>query len=258
MPRCLTPGTVAAMRVIDLNADLGEGMAGDAALLAVVTSANIACGGHAGDDATMRATVAAARKHQVVIGAHPGWPDRDNFGRQPMTMDADQLADVLLGQIEALRTVAAAHDWPVRYVKLHGALSNQVAADEALADVTARILVRTGLGWLVMPGTAMHRAALSHGVHFRCEAFADRTYDASGLLTPRSQPGAVLHDAPSIAARAVEMVKRQALPLAHGSWGPARVDSLCVHGDTPDAVAIAVAVRRALADSGVRIAALDW
>ncbi len=246
------------MAYVDLNADLGEGMLGDAALLTVVTSANVACGGHAGDAATMRRTLAAAQQHGVTVGAHPGWADPAHFGRRAMPLSAESIRTTLQTQVAALVALGQVQGWPVKYVKLHGALANQVAADDAAALAVGNLLREVNLGWLVMPLTAMHRAALLLDVVHYCEAFADRTYTADGHLTPRTQEGAVLHDADAIAARALEMVRRQALPTNSGAWLAARIDSLCVHGDTPDALDIAHALRQRLEAERWQVRALHW
>ncbi len=253
-----TPRYRAVMAQIDLNADVGEGMALDAGLLGIVTSANVACGGHAGDRVTIRATLKLAREHGVTVGAHPGWPDRGHFGRQRLTWPVADLRATFFAQIADLQGAALETGWPVRYVKLHGALANQVAEDEALAQTVAAWVRETGLGWLVMARTAMERAAERAGVPARLEAFADRSYTPQGLLTPRDQPNAVLHEPNAVAARALMMLERQALPLADGTWLPTRIDSLCVHGDTPDALVIAQTLRIALQGAGWQVKSLQW
>ena len=246
------------MARIDLNADVGEGMPLDAALLAVVTSANVACGGHAGDAATMRATLLEARDRGVTIGAHPGWADPGHFGRARLTVPLRTLRETLQTQLAALQAVARETGTTVRYVKLHGALANQAAEDEALAGAVAGVVREAQLGWLVMPRTALQRAAKAAQVRYHTEAFADRSYDAHGLLTPRDQPGAVLHAPDVIADRACAMLERQALPLADGRWLATPIDSLCVHGDTLDALAIAQTLRARLVERGWHVRALEW
>ena len=237
---------------IDLNADVGEGMPGDAALLEVVTSANVACGGHAGDDDTMRQTLRWAQTHGVQVGAHPGWPDRAHFGRRPHSATRAEVHAVLNAQIGALEKHAQDLGVSVHYVKLHGAMSNQAAVDPALANAVADVLLARKLAWLVMPQTVMEKIALERSVPHFCEAFADRTYAHDGTLSPRTQPGAVLHDATEAALRAVAMVNRHSVPLPDDAWLPARIHSLCVHGDNPQALAMASAVRAALAAAGWR------
>ena len=246
------------MARVDLNADLGEGMPFDAALLAVVTSANVACGGHAGDAATMRETLRTAKERHVVVGAHPGWPDRQHFGRLPMAMPLADLRAELQSQVAALTAIAQVLEWPVRYVKLHGALANQVAENTEMARMVGEATRAAGLGWLVMAHSAMHEVAESMAIPHRTEAFADRSYGENGLLTPRDKPGAVLHDPEHVADRALEMLRRQALPLASGAWLPTRIDSLCGHGDTPEALALATRLRARLEGAGWQVRAPDW
>ena len=246
------------MGQIDLNADVGEGLPLDAELLSVVTSANIACGGHAGDAATMRLALAAARQNRVVVGAHPGWPDRPHFGRVRMTLPLAQLQATLDAQLAALQAAAHERQWPVRYVKLHGALANQAAEDPELAREVALWLRGKRLGWLVMAQTEMQTAARDHGVPHHTEAFADRAYAPTGLLVARGEPGAVLDHSDAIAERAVAMLQRQALPLADGNWLPSRIDSLCVHGDTPGALAHARTLRARLERAGWMLLPLPW
>lgn len=246
------------MQRIDLNADLGEG-GDDQALLQVVTSANIACGGHAGSPDSLRTTLLRCAERGVCAGAHPSWPDRAGFGRTRRP-DADPQAAYACVLEQLREAMRAAADTGVRleHVKVHGALANQAAEREDLAIAIGRAIVAAGahgslggpLVWLTMAGTWQQRAAAQLGVPWRAEAFADRAYTLHGLLLDRRLPGAVLDDPPQVAARAVEMVARQALPLADGSWLAAPVDSLCVHGDTPGALAIAQAVRDGLRRHG--------
>lgn len=223
--------------LIDLNADLGEECGDDAAMLDVVTSANVACGAHAGGGAVMWETVREARRRAVVVGAHVSYPDREGFGRRPMSMPHAALVGSVRSQIEA---VAGAAEGALRYVKAHGALYNTIAEDDAQAAAVLEALS----GWphplalLTLPGGRAADRAAAAGVRVVAEGFADRAYQPDGSLVPRSQPGAVLHGPQEVAA--------QALALAASG----RVQSLCVHGDTPGAVALARAVRRALEDAG--------
>lgn len=243
------------IQTIDLNADLGEGRGDDLALLGLVTSCNVACGWHAGDPVTMRRTVAAARQRGVVVGAHPSYWDRQGFGRTRLELPADETEALILYQVGALQALAQAEAWPVRHVKAHGALSNQASEDAELAQSLGRAVLATGLVWIVMPHTQMEAAARRLDVPYACEAFVDRAYLPDGRLLPRTQPGAVLADPLQAAQRAVRMAVDQALPLGDGTWRPARIDTLCVHGDTPQAVAMATAVRQGLEAAGVRVQA---
>jgi 5-oxoprolinase (ATP-hydrolysing) subunit A len=257
-------------RPIDLNADLGEGfgrwsLTDDAGLLSVVTSANVACGFHAGDPSTMRRVCTLAVAAAVRIGAQVSYRDLAGFGRRPMELPAGELADEVAYQIGALRVFAEAAGAQVSYVKPHGALYNRVVWDEeqAGAVVEGIRLAGGGLPVLGLPGSAVHRAATAAGLPVVAEAFPDRAYRPDGTLVPRSEPGAVIHDANTVVARALALVGAEseveplALPATPPPAGeqphldPAR--SLCIHGDTSGAVELARRVREALAKAGVRI-----
>ncbi len=229
---------------IDLNADLGEGMGDDDALLGLVTSANVACGFHAGDARSMRDTVRAAARHGVAVGAHPSYPDRAGFGREPQRLPLDDVHADVVYQVGALLALCRAEGVALVHVKPHGALYNQAAQDPELSLAIARA-VRSVSADLVLVGLAaseaMRRAADSAGLRFAAEAFADRRYAADGTLVPRSVPGAVLDDPAAVAAQAVELARA------------GRADTLCLHGDTPGALANARAVRAALAQAGVDV-----
>lgn len=232
---------------IDLNADMGEGSEADEALLGVVSSANVACGMHAGDPSVMRATVRAAKAAGVAIGAHPGFPDREHFGRREMRMPASEIENWVLFQIAALAGMATAEGARLAHVKPHGALYNMAAKDTAIADAIAAAIaqVDSSLVMVGLPASALEHAAARAGLPFAAEGFADRAYEPDGSLVARSQPGALITD-PAAAADG-------ALALARGG----RVRTICIHSDTPGAVAIGAAVRRALDAAGARIAGLD-
>jgi len=250
------------MTRIDLNADMGESfgpwrMGADAALLDVVTSANIACGFHAGDPAVMATTVAQAAARGVRIGAHPGFPDLQGFGRRRMHLDAGELTAALRYQIGALAGIAAAEGARLAYVKPHGALNNMACEDAALAATVAGAV--QGLD----PGLALMAPALSQlamageraGLEVIHEVFADRAYSAAGTLVPRGTPGAVLEDAETAAHHVLRMVQERALFAVSGERLPCRIDTICVHGDGPEALAIARGVSAALQGAGVQVAA---
>lgn len=243
--------------VIDLNADLGESfgawvLGDDEAMLGVVTSANVACGFHAGDPTTLRRTVARAAAAGVAVGAQVGYRDLAGFGRRRMDVDPDDLtADVLyqLGALEAMCRVAGTR---VRYLKPHGALYNTAVTDEgqARAVVEAVLAYDASLPVLGLPGSALLRLAEAEGLPTVGEAFADRGYDARGHLVPRSQPGALVTDPDEVAARVVRMVRDGVVTAVDGSEVAVAPRSVCVHGDTPGAVALATAVRDALREAG--------
>ena len=247
---------------IDLNADLGEGfgtwrLGDDDALLDIVTSANVACGFHAGDPATMQRVCKSAAARGVTIGAQVGYRDLVGFGRRRIDISrADLFADVLY-QLGALDAFARAAGSRVRYVKPHGALYNTAADDQAQAGAIAAAVAafNATLPLLGLPGSALARAALAQGVPFVAEAFADRAYRADGRLLARDQPGAVLDDEAAVVAQAVSIARDGHVQAVEGSTIKVVAASLCVHGDTPGAVALARAVRAALSEAGLTVAA---
>lgn len=243
------------MAAIDLNSDLGERVGDDTAVFGIVTSANVACGGHAGDDESMRACVALAIAHGVSLGAHPSYLDREGFGRRDVEIDSAELRDEILRQIEVLAAVATTAGTRVRYLKPHGALYNRIAVDPAQADAVALAARDAALPLLGLAGTAIHAAAERHGVAFFREAFADRAYLPDGTLAPRSIEGAVITDPVVAADRAVRMAVDGRVEALDGTVLRIEVDSLCIHGDTPGAVAMAAAVRERLAATGVELRA---
>lgn len=245
------------MSWLDLNADLGEGIGDDAAMLGIVSSANVACGGHAGDADTMRATVRAARERSVIVGAHPGFADRENFGRRRLLLPPEELDASIRAQVRMLVEIAEEEGWPVRYVKLHGALANMAAEEPAVMALCLAAVegLVQDMAVLAIDNSMQVEVAEALGYRTVREAYADRAYRPGGLLVPRQMPGAVLHDAADIAARAVRLAAAGEIVAAEGSIVHTAARSLCIHGDTPDAVAIARAVRDALASNGVEIRA---
>jgi len=242
---------------VDLNCDAGEGH-DDAALLDVATTVNVACGMHAGDPLTMARTVRLARDRGVAIGAHPGPSDREGFGRRDLSSEAvGDLATLVAYQVGALQAIAAQEGARVTSVKLHGSLSNRAAVDGALADAVARSIgaVDATLIWLVPAGSAMVGAGERAGLRVASEVFADRAYDDDGNLVSRARLGAVIDDPATCAARAVRMVVDGGIESVGGRRIALRAESVCVHGDTPGAVAAARAVRQALEAAGVELRA---
>lgn len=246
------------MTTIDLNADLGEGCAFDREILALVSSCNIACGGHAGDRQTMVATAAKAAAEGVAIGAHPGYPDPANFGRESGFIAGDALRDSLVAQIAALMEVLDQQGSSLAHVKPHGALYNDAAADDELATLVVLTIgdCCPGAALVGPPQSALSKAANRAGVRFLAEAFADRGYNADGSLVPREQPGAVLSNLDAIASRALSLVRTGSVLSADGERIPVPADTLCLHGDTPQALDIARAVREHLEANGVGIRAV--
>ena len=243
------------MSWLDLNADLGEGIGDDAAMLEIVTSASIACGGHAGDGATMREAVRAAKARGVVVGAHPGFADRENFGRQRLLLPPDELDASLRQQVRTLVEIAEEEGWPVRYVKLHGALANMAAEEPAVMALCLAAIegLVEDMAILAIDNSAQVETAEAMAYRTIPEAYADRAYQANGLLLPRQMPGAVLTDPAEIADRAVRLAEAGEIVAADGSVIRTQARSLCIHGDTPHALAIARAVRDGLASAGVEI-----
>lgn len=247
---------------IDLNADLGEGfgpwkMGDDAAMLDIVTTANIACGFHAGDPETMRSTIAAAHERGVAVGAHPGYADLMNFGRRPMAaVAAREIENLVAYQVGAFQAMAALAGHPARHAKTHGALGNACASDDVLADAVARGIqaADASLAFMVMPGTATERAADRAGLRPIREIYADRAYADDFNLAPRSQDGAVIHDAEQASRRVLNIVENNCLTSLSGKTLRVEVDSICVHGDTPTACAMARSIRRALEGAGWTLA----
>ena len=247
---------------VDLNSDLGETVDGrptadDAALFRLVTSANIACGFHAGDADSMLASCELAVEHGVSIGAHVSYRDLAHFGRADLEVLPAVLIDDVLEQLAALAVAAGQAGTGLRYVKPHGALYNRIVHDDRKADAVAEAVARfsPGLPLMGLSGSRVEAAAAAHGLPFIREAFVDRAYQRNGALAPRKWPGAVLHGGDEIAARAVAMVTAGTVRALDGTVLTVAVDSLCVHGDTPDAVAMASAVRSALAAAGVEVVA---
>ena len=249
------------MTTVDLNADMGESfgpwkMGDDAALLRVVTSANIACGGHAGDADVMAATMRMAHENGVGIGAHPGFMDLAGFGRNRLSVPRGTLQNQIRYQVAASVGMARSVGAEVRHLKLHGALANMASEDEGLARdlYEAALSVAPDLIVMVLAATAQETAVRSLGCKWAGEIFADRAYNDDATLVDRSKPGAVIHDAEAAAARMVEMVKAGAIITESGKHIPTRIDTICLHGDTAEAVQIATAVRKGLQDSGVTLA----
>jgi UPF0271 protein len=249
------------MRRLDLNCDCGEGfgayaMGDDAAMLDIVTSANVACGFHGGDPEIMAATFAAAKAKGVAIGAHPGFPDLWGFGRRKLPFTTGEIERLVAYQIGAALALAAYAGHRISYVKAHGALSNIAMADEEVARAIARAVkaVDPSLGFLAVAGTKLEAAGEAEGLAVFREIYADRAYTDGGLLVDRSCPGAVLREPDAVAGRVLAMVEAGAVIAVSGQRVAVGIDSICVHGDSPNAVAMARAVRARLEDVGIALA----
>jgi len=255
-----SPARPASSPGIDLNSDLGEGfgawtLGDDEALLGVVTSANVACGFHAGDPDILRRVCEQAVERNVAIGAHVGYRDLAGFGRRAIDVDPRTLTNDVIYQIGALDGFARIAGTRVRYVKPHGALYNTVVRDavQAAAVVEAVHLYDASLPVLGLPGSVLLSMAKEAGLRTITEAFADRGYSADGTLVPRSQPGSLLDDPRQVAERMIRMVTTGTVQARDGKDVAIRADSICVHGDSPGALEMAVAVRAALAGAGIDI-----
>jgi UPF0271 protein len=247
-------------RAIDLNSDLGESfgpwtMGADAEMLALVTSANVACGGHASDPETMFATLREAEKRGVVVGAHPGYADREGFGRRVIPMREAEIERMVAAQIGALMGVGALAGVKIRYVKAHGALANLAADSRTVADAIARATKAVGadIALLAISGTELETAGREAGLTVHSEIFADRGYLSNGRLAPRSRLDAMIRDPEAAAARLLGYLETGLMPTVDGPPIRLAADSICVHGDSAHAVAMAHTVRSRLSASGVDI-----
>lgn len=250
------------MPEIDFNSDLGEGfglyrLGDDQAVLAQITSANIACGFHAGDPRIMRQTVAAAVAAGVAVGAHPSFPDLQGFGRRKMSLSPDEAYECVLYQVGALSGFATAQGTTLQHVKPHGALYNQAAADPALAGAICEAVrdFDPNLYLYGLANSTLTDAGEALGLKVRHEVFADRTYQADGTLTPRSQANAMITDAEQAVAQVLCMLREGHVVAVDGTRVPVRADTLCIHGDQPGAAAFARAIRQALTREGVNVRA---
>ena len=248
---------------INLNADMGEGFGAydigdDEAMLKIIRSASVACGFHAGDPIVMRRLVVRAREEGVSVGAHPGFNDLWGFGRRRIHMNAEELEYTIAYQIGALQALAAYAGMTVTHLKPHGALNNMAAEDRELADAIGRAIkvVDPGLIYVALAGSEMQNAGEALGLTTACEGFADRLYEDDGNLTPRRIEGSVIRDPATARARVVEMVRDQAIISRSGKRVPRRLDSICIHGDEPTAVAVGQAVRAGLEAAGIAVVPL--
>jgi UPF0271 protein len=248
---------------IDLNSDLGESfgpwpMGQDAALMDSISSANVACGFHAGDPGTMRTTIAVAREKGVAIGAHPGFQDLAGFGRREIKASPAEVEDLVLYQVSALAGMAAAQGVTLQHVKAHGALYNMACRDRSLADAIAKAVASLDRSLILfgLPNSELLRAGEAAGLPVAAEVFADRAYDPDGSLTSRAKPGSVIHDTPQVVERAIRMVKDKTVVAVDGSIVALRADTICLHGDTPGAAEHARAVRVGLEKAGISVRSL--
>lgn len=253
------------MRSLDLNCDCGEGYGAytagdDAAMLDIVTSANVACGFHGGDAETMARTFRSAKKKGVAIGAHPGYPDLWGFGRRKLPFTAGEIERLIAYQVGAAMALAAYAGHKISYVKVHGALSQAATEDETIARAVTRAvrIVEPRLGFLAIAATPLETAAEAEGLPVAREIYADRAYGDDGRLLARSLPGAVLHEPSEVAERVLAMVGEGAVIAQSGKRILTAIQSICVHGDSPNAVAMATAVRARLETEGYALRPIAW
>ncbi len=251
-------------QTVDINCDMGESfgvyrLGDDAAMMASITSANVACGFHAGDPKTMKHTVEMAVSHGVSVGAHPGFPDLVGFGRRNLAVSPDDAYADVLYQIGALQAFCRSYAVPLRHVKPHGQLNNMAFVDVALADAIAQAVFDFDPGLVMVSyGGALARAAEKRGLTVAYEIYADRAYDNDGALVPRSLPGAVISDPSTVVERVISMVRRQAIVSQSGQWIPTNIDTICVHGDTFGATELAARVKAGLVEAGILIRPLGF
>jgi len=257
-----TPTNTETLRV-DLNADIGESfgvyqIGNDELLLRSITSGNIACGFHAGDPSVMRHTVRLAARAGVAVGAHPGFPDLVGFGRREINADAQTIFDFVLYQIGALGAVAKGEGVQLRHVKPHGALYNMSARRKDVAEAIARAVASFDetLMLVGLPESELIAAGSRLGLHVACEAFADRSYEPDGTLTPRHLADSVLSESGRVVERVVRMVRDRKVVARDGSAISIQADTICIHGDTPDAAGLAAAVKRGLEHAGITVVGL--
>jgi UPF0271 protein len=248
---------------IDINSDLGESFGAytighDEGLMRSITSANVACGFHAGDPSVMRRTLRLARESGVAVGAHPGFPDLVGFGRRDLHVTPAEAEDFILYQIGAIAGMAAAEGLRLQHVKPHGALFNMAVRDAALAGAIARAVAAFDRSLILFgsPGSEILAAGRQAGLGIACEVFADRAYEPDGSLASRRKPGSVIHDPDVVIARAVRLVTEGTVVAVDGSTLRLEADTICVHGDTPGSDALAARLRQGLEAAGVRVAAV--
>lgn len=240
---------------IDINCDLGEGCANDAELMKLISSANIACGGHAGDDQTMRRTVGLALANGVAVGAHPSYPDRGNFGRTSMDLSGEQIRTMVADQIVELRNIAASMGASLTHVKPHGALYNTAARDAGVAAAVAEAVQDVDPTLIVfgLSGSVSITEAEKRGLRTAAEVFADRTYQTDGSLTPRSEPGALIRKTDDALTQVLDMIKYGRVRSVEAIMIPITAETVCIHGDGENAVEFATAICNELLTNGIEI-----
>ena len=244
-------------KIIDINCDLGEGAGNDELIMPYISSANIACGYHAGNETTMRQTVQLCKKYNVAVGAHPSYPDKENFGRTDMLLHPGEIYEMIVKQINCLERIAEENDVPVHHIKPHGALYNMAARDKALAPFVALAILDTSDKYFLygLSGSYLIKEGKNLGVKTVSEVFADRSYKDDGSLTSRAKPGALIEDTDKAIAQVLQMIKEGTVTSVNGKKVPIIAETICIHGDGEHAAEFAKAIREALVKEGVEIRA---
>ena len=247
------------LRRIDLNCDMGEGYTTDALIMPLISSANIACGYHAGGGELMRQTIRLALQHQVAIGAHPSFDDKEGFGRREMHLSSEEIYQIVLDQVNTIRKAAAEEGASLHHVKPHGALYNMAAKDAMVADAISRAIKEIDACLIVygLPDSASESSAKAHGLRFYREVFSDRTYTDEGLLTPRSQPNAMIETTEQSVAQVLQIILQETLQSTTGQEVSIKADTICIHGDGEHAVEFAQSINRALHQNNITISAIQ-
>lgn len=245
------------MKTIDINCDLGEGAGNDELIMPYISSANIACGYHAGDESTMRQTVELCKKYSVAVGAHPSFPDRENFGRTDMLLHPGEIYEMIVKQINSLEKIATESDMAIHHIKPHGALYNMAARDKMLAPFVALAIMDTNSKYILygLSGSYLIKEGKSLGLKTASEVFADRTYKDDGSLTSRHKPGALIEDTDKVVAHVLQMIKEGTITSVTGKKVPIVAETICLHGDGEHAVEFAKAIRQALKENNIAIKA---
>jgi UPF0271 protein len=245
------------MKTIDINCDMGEGVGNDELIMPYISSANIACGYHAGNENTMRQTVELCKKYNVAIGAHPSYPDRENFGRTDMQLHPGEIYEMIVKQINCLEKIAEENDVAIHHIKPHGALYNMAARDRSLAPFVCLAVLDTNAKYILygLSGSYLIKEGKSLGLKTASEVFADRTYKDDGNLSPRNKPNALIEDTDKAVAQVLQMVKAGTVTSVNGKKIPIISETICIHGDGAHAVEFAKAIHAALKTEGVEIRA---
>jgi len=243
------------MKTIDINCDLGEGIGNDEQIMPYISSANIACGYHAGDENIMRHTVELCKKYNVVIGAHPSFPDKENFGRTDMQLHPGEVYEMIIKQINNLEKIAVESHVQIHHVKPHGALYNMAARDKSLAPFVSLAILDTNSKYILygLSGSYLIKEARNLGLKTASEVFADRTYKDDGSLSPRNKPGALIEDTDKAVAQVLQMVKEGTVTSVTGKKVPIVVETICIHGDGENAVEFAKTIHDALVKERIEI-----